>query len=185
MVGQAELTAIVIELLIVAVIARRSYALSQGVAYSPVRLALSPIVVLALWAFTELEAVVLIPWALPYLLGADTGIVLATTLGMVPYAAKHTTVSSDPTGARTVRLGPTLAVLFFVVFLARILVALALFPSSLGVGGAPSAALPGAQQLLLAVIDGMLSVSVGLLLARSLGIARKVREAGRTERPPT
>ena len=61
----AELTAILIQVVIVLVIIRRSYAMTQGVPYSGARLAVLPVLLLILWGVSELESVLLTPWALP------------------------------------------------------------------------------------------------------------------------
>lgn len=171
----SELYAVAIELIVVGLIARRSIALARGVPYSPVRLALAPVVVLALWAITELEALAWLKGDGPYLLAADAAIVLATTWMIAPMAARQTTISESPQGGRTVRLGMALAAGFFVVFLARIVVVLVLLPASLEFGAPPSGGLTSVQQVVLAGIDALLSLSVGLLLARSLGIVRRAR----------
>ncbi|HEV2449979.1 MAG TPA: hypothetical protein VGU43_06200, partial [Thermoplasmata archaeon] len=62
-----ELTAILVQIVIALVIIRRSYAMTQGVPYSVLRLVVFPGLVLVLWGFDELGSILLIPLALPYL----------------------------------------------------------------------------------------------------------------------
>lgn len=171
--SSSELTAILIQAVIVLLIARRSYAMSQGVPFSRVRLLLLPILILVLWGVSELESIFLTPWAVPYLIVVDVAILAGTSVGFAPVAERMTSVGRDAAGNWTYRISFTLAALFLLAFVARLALAVALFPSSLQFGAPPSGFPAAAQQSVLAVIDAIFSLSAGLLVGRSLGVLRK------------
>jgi len=175
--NSAEFTAIFIQLLIVLIVARRSYFMAQGVPYSGARLAVLPALILVLWTVVELESTLLTPWALPYLIALDVSIVVVTALVFTPVAERMTQVTRDPSGGGSYRIGFALAALFVGAFIVRLAVAVALFPSSLEFGTPPGGYPPVQQQLVLAVIDAIFSLSAGLVLARSIGIRRKWKSA--------
>ena len=169
----AEFTAIIIQVFIVLIVVRRSYFMTKGVPYSAARLVALPVLILILWTVSELESLLLTPWALPYLVALDAAILVLTTLAFTPIAERMTQVTRDPSGAGTYRIGFSLAALFVGAFLIRITVAVALFPTSLEFGTPPGGFPPAQQQVVLAVIDAIFSLSAGLVLARFLGIRRK------------
>jgi hypothetical protein len=175
--SSAELTAIGIEILIVLIVVRRSYAMTKGVPYSTARLALLPALFLFLWALSELESILLVPWALPYLIALDLGILLGTALTFTPVAQRLAEVRQDGSGGWSYRFGFSFAAFFVGIFVIRLVLAAVLFPSSLEFG-APVGTLPTeSQQAVLALVDALFSLSAGLLLSRSLGIYRKVQAA--------
>ncbi|HEV2317761.1 MAG TPA: hypothetical protein VGV89_09360 [Thermoplasmata archaeon] len=173
MVSSSEATALAIEALIVLVIARRSYSLTQGVPYSPVRLAASSVLILFIWTVSELEAFALTPWAFPYLIGIDVAILVAASLASIPVAARHTEVTRTAGGGGTVRIGFAFAAIFLVLFVARIAIEAALFPGALSFGPPPSGYPPVDQQAVVAIVDALFSLSAGLLVGRSLGIRQR------------
>ena len=170
-----ELTAIVVQVVIVLLIVRRSYAMTQGVPFSSLRLVVLPALILALWGFSELESIFLTPWALPYLIVLDLAILIVTALAFTPVAERMTQMQREPPGGWSYRIGFSLAALFVGAFVIRLTVALVLFPSSLEFGSPPGGFPPMQQQVVLGVIDALYSVSAGLLVARSIGIHRKWR----------
>ncbi len=173
----AELTAILIQVVIVLVIIRRSYAMTQGVPYSGARLAVLPVLLLILWGVSELESVLLTPWALPYLILLDLVILIGTSLAFSQVAERMTEVTHEPSGSWYYRIGFSFAALFVGAFVIRVTVAVVLFPSSLEFGSPPGGFPPIQQQIVLGVIDALYSVSAGLLVARSIGIRRKWQAA--------
>jgi hypothetical protein len=151
--------------------------MTQGVPCSAARLVVLPALILVLWGVSELESILLTPWALPYLVALDFVILLATSFATIGIAERMTKVSPGRPGSRTYQIGFSLAALFVGAFVIRLSVAVALFPSSLEFGSLPGGFPSVQQQVVLGVIDALFSVSVGLLVGRSLGIARKVRAA--------
>jgi hypothetical protein len=174
----AELTAILIQVVVALVVIRRSFAMARGVPYSPLRLAVLPALVLFLWGVSELESTLLTPWASPYLIGLDLAIVVATTISFARIAERATQVSSGESGSWSYQIGFSLAALFIGVFVVRLAIAVVWFPGALEFGKPPGGFPPVEQQIVLGFIDSLLSVGVGLLVGRSLGIRRKV-EASR------
>lgn len=169
----SELLAIVIQLVIVLLIARRSYQMTLGVSYSIARLALLPIVIGFLWLLNVLGALALVPGWAPYLIAVDLAILLGAAAAFTPIAERRTVIlrhGSD--GSGEYRIGFSITVVFLVAFLLRLVLAIALFPQAF-VFGAPVGTLPYAQALVLAVIDALFSLSAGLLVGRSLGIHRR------------
>jgi hypothetical protein len=171
----AELTAILVQVAIALLVVRRSYAMTQGVPYSSARLLILPVLLLVLWSVTELESILLTPWAVPYLLALDAGLVVATAYAFTGIAERATEVSAAPAGGWSYRIGFALAALFVGAFVVRLAVVVTLFPSALEFGSPVAGFPPVQQQLALGGIDALFSVSVGLLVGRSVGIARKVR----------
>ncbi|MCI4349100.1 MAG: hypothetical protein L3J93_02630 [Thermoplasmata archaeon] len=173
--SSTEFVAVFVQVLIVLVILRRSIAMTRGVPYSTVRLVVLPVLILLIWVVDELESFYLSPFALPYLVGLDLAILVGTSLAFVSIAERMTEVARDPSGGWTFRIGFSLAALFVGLFVVRLLLAILLVPSALEfgkpAGGSPSVG----QQALLVLIDGLFSMSAGLLIARSSGIRRKWR----------
>src|SRR5208282_4356757 len=107
----------------------------------------------------------------------DVGILIATAWAVSPVAERMTQVTRDPSGALSYRIGFSLAALFVGAFVLRLAIAVILFPSSLEFGAPQGGFPPIGQQWVLAVIDAMFSFSAGLILARSIGIRRKLHAA--------
>ncbi|MCI4352651.1 MAG: hypothetical protein L3K14_04605 [Thermoplasmata archaeon] len=168
-----ELTAILIQFVIVLVIIRRSYAMTQGVPFSSLRNAAVPALILILWGVSELESFFLTPWARPYLIPLDVAILIGTSLAFTPVAERMTLVSRAPSGDWSYRIGFSFAALFVGAVVIRVTLAAALFPSSFEFGSPSGGFPPMQQQVVLAIIDAVFSVSAGLLVARSIGIQRK------------
>jgi len=178
--NSAELTAILIQVVIVLIIIRRAYAMTKGVPYSPIRLLVLPVLILILWGVSELESVLLTPWALPYLIVLDVAILIGSVVAFTPVAERMTHVERDASGSWSYRIGFSLAALFAGAFVIRLSLAVALFPSSLEFGSSPGGFPPSAQQIVLGGIDALFSMSAGLLVARSVGIQHKWNAARAT-----
>jgi hypothetical protein len=149
--------------------------MSQGVPFSVRRLAVAPGLILILWTLSELESILLTPWAVPYLVTVDVTIVIVATLAFSRITEGMTEVKQGASGEWSFRIGISIAMLYLGVFLVRLTLTVILFPSSLEFGSTPGGFPPLPQQIALGVIDAIYSVSTGLLLGRSMGIARKVR----------
>ncbi|MCI4373278.1 MAG: hypothetical protein L3K02_06525 [Thermoplasmata archaeon] len=181
--NSAELTAIVIQLIIVLVIVRRSYLMTQGVPYSLSRLAITPVLILFLWAVTELESTFLTPWAIPYLIALDLAVVVLSSIALIPVAERMTQMYRGPSGEWWYRIGFSLAALFIGTFVIRFAITVLLFPGALEYGSSPGGYPSVSEQFVLVMVDALFSLSAGLLVARSIGIRRKrelVRANGAT-----
>ena len=168
-----ELTAIGIQVVIVLLIVRRSYFMTKGVPYSGLRLVALPVLILILWAVSELQSLLLTPWAIPYLIALDLVILIGSSLAFARVAERMTHVYREPSGDWYYRIGSSIAVLFVGAFVVRLTVALVLFPSSLEFGSPPGGFPPTGQQVVLGIIDALFSMSAGLLVGRSVGIHRR------------
>jgi hypothetical protein len=173
----AEIASIFVQVIIVLVIVRRSYRMTQGVPYSLARLVALPTLILALWMLDEVQSLLLTPWAFPYLIGLDSGVLAGTALIFTPVARRMTTVTRDPAGFGSIRIEFSLAAVFVIAFAVRLLLALVLFPSALEFGSPTGGYPPSSEQAVLAVIDALFSFSAGLVVARSLGIHRQWNSA--------
>jgi hypothetical protein len=171
----ALIAPVVIQLVIVAVVVRRSYQMSQGVPYSVLRLVAVPVLLLILWAATEAASTLLTPWALPYLITADTAILAVTSVAFTGVAQRVTHVRADVQGNWNYRIPFSITGLFLAAYIVRLVLTVVLYPQSLNFGALPSGYPPETQQVVLAVVDAIFSISVGLLVGRSVGIYRKLR----------
>lgn len=167
---------ILITVVIALVVLRRSYLMSKGVPYSPGRLALLPALLVILWGLTEAESTLLTPWSFPYLIAADVAILLVTAYFFAGVAERATQVYEAPPGTWNYRIGFGIGIFFFVAFTARLALAAALFPASLNFGAPAGGFPPTGQQVVLAVVDAIFSVSGGMIVGRSLGVQRKWRK---------
>jgi hypothetical protein len=165
--------AILIQLVIVLLVIRRSYAMAQGVPYSLARLAALPALIIVLWGLSELESILLTPWGLPYLIALDVVILVGSSFAFAPVAQRATQVTLDSSAVGTYRIGFSITALFIVAFIARLAVAILLFPAALEFGAPPGGYPPMAQQLVLGLIDALFSLSAGLLVGRSVGVHRR------------
>jgi hypothetical protein len=172
-----ELFAIGLQVVIVLLIVRRSYSMARGVPYNGLRLAVVPALILFLWGLSELQSLLLTPWALPYLIALDLVILILTSLAFARLAERMTQVRRGPSGHWSYQIGFSIAALFLGAFVIRLGVAVVLFPSSLVFGSMTGGFPPTQQQVVLALIDALFSVSAGLLVGRSLGVYRKWRAA--------
>lgn len=158
--------------------------MTQGVPYSAARLAILPAVILILWAADELQSTLLIPWAIPYLVALDAVVLIGTAIGFAPIAQRMTQVHRETSGSGTYRIGFSIAALFVAAFVLRLIIAVSLYPTSLEFGSVPGGFPPMSQQIVLAVIDGLFSMSTGLIAGRSIGISRRWAQSA-SERPPS
>ncbi|MCI4368603.1 MAG: hypothetical protein L3K09_03465 [Thermoplasmata archaeon] len=179
-----ELFAIAIQLAIVLLIVRRSYAMTKGVQYSLTRLAVLPAVILFLWALSELEQVLLTPWALPYLTVLDVGVLIGSAVAFTPIAERMTSVERDTSGGGSYRIGFSITALFLAAFLLRLILEVALFPAALEFGAPPGGYPPEGQQVAIGLVYALFSVSVGLLVGRSLGVYRRWERSARSSLRP-
>lgn len=175
--SSGELTAIAIQGVIVLIVIRRSYSMAKGVPYSGLRLVALPVLIMILWAVSELESIFLTPWALPYLIALDLAILIGTSLAFAGLAERMTEVYRGPSGIWSYRIGFSIAAIFIGAFVIRLGAAVVLFPNAL-VFGTPSGGFPPVpQQLVLAFVDALFSVSAGLIIGRSAGIRRRLTAA--------
>jgi hypothetical protein len=154
------------------------------VPYSGARLALLPGIIVVLWAAGELQATLLSPWALPYFIPLNAAVLLGTSIAFAPVAERMTHVTRDASGGGSYRIGFSITALFAAAFVVRLVAAVLLFPGALVYGAPPGGYPPVAQQMELEIIDALFSFSVGLLVGRAIGVARRWSGAGPSSRAP-
>src|SRR5690348_12505594 len=130
---------VAIQLLFVLIVVRRSYQMSKGVSYSTLRVMAVPVLLLLLWALSEYESTVLAPWAIPYLIALDAGIVAAAAWWFAPIAQRATQFFQGESGDWRFRIDFSVTAVFLVAYLVRLAIADVLFPASLSFGGGPPA----------------------------------------------
>lgn len=150
--------------------------MTKGIVYSEFRNLVVPVVLLILWAASELQSTLLTPWAVPYLIVLDLVILVGTAYFFTGIAERRTEVKVL-NGSANFRIGFGMVALFLGAFVVRLALAALLFPNSLAFGSPPGGFPPTDQQTILAAIDVIFSFSVGLLVGRAIGIRRKVLEA--------
>ena len=173
-------SAIVVLVLLVAIFARRTYALLTGARYSPPRLfALTGFYVLlfALFGFTTL-------YAASDLWGADAGL-LAVAYGAVvigatwvarPYVRRIVRFEQRDRGTWYYRLPLLVPLLSLGLFVLRFGAELAIFGLSVTTSFVLPSSLPAGLVAVLVVIDLLFGASVGLLLGRAVGVYEAFRE---------
>ena len=173
----SETLAIGIQLLVALAIVRRSYSVSQGVPFSAARVLVSPVLIVVLWAVTEVESIALTPWAVPYLISLDASVLGASAYAFTGVAERRTVAWRDPKAGWMYRTEFSLALLFLGAFLLRLIVTAVYFPAALQTGVSVAGFPPGPQQAAIAGVDALFSMSAGLLIGRSRAALRRVRAA--------
>jgi hypothetical protein len=115
---------------------------------------------------SELESLLLTPWALPYLIVLDVAILVATFVAFARVAERTTQARQEPSGVWSYQIGFSIAAIFLGAFVLRLVLAIVLFPSSLAFGSPPGGYATEGQQLVLATVDGLFSAITGPLVGR-------------------
>lgn len=176
-----DLFALLIVLLVVGFIARRSVAMSRGTTLSIARLLVSMVLYLGLFALVTLGEVFYLPL---YVILAEIVAVVVVGLSVVPWVQRRVEVYRDPAGGWSFRMGVTIPVLYLALFLLRIAL------DFLVLGVDPFGPLPAgftlstSQTALLAIVDGLYALSTGLVVARTLGIYRAYSATPKPARAP-
>lgn len=167
-------TAAVILLVILFVVARRVIGMVRGTPVNPVRLLASTALYVLLFALVVAEEFLLLPWYVPVV-----NVAVAGTVGALatPYVVRRVQVYRDAAGAWHYRLGYVIPALYVGLFGVRVLVDLFVLGVNPLSPSLPSGALSGGEAILLAAVDALFSVSMGLLLGRSFGVYRAYRAA--------
>lgn len=168
------------ELLIIYLIARRTYRLVRGAPYQEARILTTIALYSLLLAITLLESYLLLP---TYLLGVDGAIVVVAALLFVGHAERTVVFERGPQGAWTYRLSWVIGGLYLGLWVARLVLELVFFPQVLEFQTITAA--PTLSALVaLAAVDGLFALSTGLLLGRSLGVIRAHRKLPREPPAP-
>lgn len=178
--SSADTSALFFLVLIVLIMARRTYALAQGSRYSPVRVfgyGVFSMLLFALFAASTIYVAVgtwgVIGYALvvPY-----AGIVVVAALIAEPHVRRLVRFEERADGATYFRLPLIVPVLSLLLFVVRLAIEVELFGwSSLTTSSLPSHLAPGALEVLVA-FDLLFGVSIGLLIGRGFAVRRAYRE---------
>lgn len=184
--SQSTLSALAFQGLIVLLILRRSYQMARGTTASTARLLLLPLFLLLIFGLAEYEATVWVPWTFPAFTALDVGVVILGTILFGRLAERRVEVEPGPGGEPVFRVALPIAIVYVLLFVARLGVELAYFPALVSFGPSPTGAglPPFNSQVALVVIDLLFALSTGLLTGRTIGVFRRLREF-RERTPPS
>jgi hypothetical protein len=128
MLTSAAIVPIIVQLAIALIVLRQPCLMAQGVPYSLPCLILLPGLLPVLWGLTELESTLFTPWALPFLLGSDTAILIVTAAMFAWVAQRVTETYRGPGGEWNYRIGFGIPAVFPGAFILRITLAAILLP---------------------------------------------------------
>lgn len=164
------------------VIIRRAYGGYVGTLVRPAYLAGFTALYVAIFAFGILSSAALLPF---YATIADAAVVVVVAYVGVPYIERVVVLEHRADGQWYWKLSPWIPVGYALLFATRILVDLFVLGIDPFVYPTPVVALSPITVGLLTLVDGLFAVSVGLLIARSLGIYRRYRKESRRSTPAT
>jgi hypothetical protein len=173
-------TAIGIEAILVLWIGVRSYRSYQGRLYSAGRVLVFPVLILLLFLSTEYDTIVAVPWALPLWTIVDLVVLTAAALATLPLAPRLVRVTRRDDGEWYYQYGIELIAVYLGLWVVRLGLAAYFDPSSIEfvtpTGPAPSAT---ASEVLV-LIQGLFSISSGLVIGRGVGTYRLHEQAQKT-----
>jgi hypothetical protein len=161
---------VVVLVLIVFIMARRTYMLVHGTVYSPERLAIFSAFYLALYLLAIYSTFTSLPL---YSTALDGVLLVAAALIAIPYVERIVVLELRADGQWYYRLPVLIPVLYLVLFVLRLGLDIAVlgqdpFDFTLG---APLSLTP-TQSILLTVVDALFSISTGILVGRSIAVYR-------------
>jgi hypothetical protein len=165
-------SALVIEALLVVWIAYRSYSSYQGRAYSSARVLIFPVLILFLYAATEVETITIVPWSNPLWTVIDLVIVVASALATLPLIDRLVTFTRRERGAWYYHYGIELIAFYLALWVVRVGLAAYYDLSSLVYAAPTGAPLSATASDVLVLIQGLFSVSTGLVVGRGIGTYR-------------
>jgi hypothetical protein len=172
--SSSDQSGLIVLAIIVLIMARRTYMLSQGARYGPTRIFAYGAFSMFLFAYLA-GSTIYLAWAVwgPLalaLLAPYLAIIAAAAWAFRPVVERHVKFETRADGAVYYRLPVILPVLTLVFFLARVGAEIALF----GVGFIATLAIPaGVTSLSLAILialDLLFGTSIGMLIGRGLGV---------------
>lgn len=148
-------------------IAARSYRSYQGRLYSPGRVMLFPVLILLLFAETEFETVVTVPWAFPLWTAVDVAVVVTAALATLPLAERLVRVSRRPDGEWYYQYGIELIAFYLGLWVVRLGLAAYFDPASIEFA-VPTTALSSTASIVVVLIQALFSISSGLVIGRAI-----------------
>ncbi len=172
--------AVAVQALLAIWIGVRSYGSYQGRLYSTGRVLIFPVLILLVYAATELETIATVPWAFPTWTSVDLVVLVAAALATLPIANRLVRVSQRSDGQWYYQYGIELIGFYLALWVARLALAAYYDPASLEfVISSTAAPLSAATSAVLVLIQGLFSVSSGLVIGRGIGTYRLHRQAER------
>ncbi|MGC2288614.1 MAG: hypothetical protein WA688_01990 [Thermoplasmata archaeon] len=173
-------TAIGFEAILVVWIGVRSYGSYQGRRYSSSRVVVFPALILLLYLVTEFETIAAVPWAFPVWTAIDLAVLVGSALATLPFADQLVHVFRSPDGEWYYQYGIELIGIYLALWVVRFGLAAYYDPSSIEFVVPTGAALSTTASDALVLIQGLFSISSGLVFGRAIGTYRLHRRA--TER---
>jgi hypothetical protein len=170
-------TALFIEALLVVWIGIRSYGSYQGRPYSSARVLIFPALILFLYVVTEAETVAIVPWSFPLWTVVDATVVLVSALATLPLVDRLVTLTRREGGAWYYQYGIELIGFYLALWVVRIGLAAYYDPSSLEFAPPTGAALSAMASEVLVLIQGLFSISTGVVVGRGIGTYRLFQRA--------
>jgi hypothetical protein len=155
----------------------RSYRSYQGRQYSISRIVVFPALVLLVYIVTELETIAAVPWAFPVWTAVDFVVLVAAALGTVPLADRLVRVSQRQDGEWYYQYGVELIGLYLGLWVVRLGLAAYYDPASIEFVAPTGGALSGTASAVLVLIQGLFSLSSGLVVGRAFGTYRLQQRA--------
>jgi hypothetical protein len=147
----------------------RSYRTYQGRPYSAGRVFLFPLLVLIVYATTEFETVATVSWAYPLWTTADLVVLAVAAMATIPLAGRLVRVSQRPDGTWYYQYGIELITVYLALWVVRLGLAVVYDPASLGFAAPTGPPLSATASAVVVLIQGLFSVSSGLVIGRAIG----------------
>ena len=156
----------------------RSFRSYQGRLYSAGRVLMFPVLILLVYVATELETIVTVPWAFPIWTLVDLVVLVAAALATLPMAGRLVRVSQRSDGQWYYQYGVELIGFYLALWVVRLALAAYYDPASLEfVISSTATPLSASASAVLVLIQGLFSVSSGLVIGRGIGTYHLHRRA--------
>jgi hypothetical protein len=165
------------EAIIAVVILARSIRNYRGRPLSVALLVSFPALTVLLWLSAEAATAFSIPWTYPWWILLDGGVVALGALLTVPFARRLVKVYRAPDGTWMYRYHLGLIAFYLSSWVARVALAAYFDPSSLEFTPTSGPPLSAVSSEAMQLVEGLFSLSTGLVIGRSVGTYRLYQEA--------
>lgn len=173
---------VAILLLILVILARRTYGMIRGAVVDLGRLAAVTALYVVLWLLVVLGGLLSLPW---YSVAIDAAIAAATAVLMVPLVERRVTLERRPDGRWFYRLPVAVPLAYTVLFGARLAIDFLVLGTTPFTYPPPSGGVSANALLLVSVVDALFSFSTGLMVARGIAVYRVYGRRVEPPGPPT
>jgi hypothetical protein len=175
---------LIIEAILALWILVRSIRTYQGRVVSVARLFAFPVLTGLLWVLAEGETAITIPWSFPLWTAIDVVVLVGAALLTVPFAGRLVRVYRGSDQRWMYRYGIELIAFYLGVWFVRLALAVYYDPSSLYFTIGPAPALTGTAAIAMQTVQGLFSVSSGLVAGRS-AVTYRLYRAAQSAPPPS